>query len=75
MNLMSTETCGSPYQTAVYNLIYLLQYRVRKQVLQEPVHESKFRRVLLSTYEKTEQLEQAGDFKFSRAMKDLADLL
>ena len=73
----ATKALETQYSTVVYNLLYLLQYRVKRMYCQENVNEANFRRVLVKTYKKAKKMEIDKFLppKFSDAMKDLADLL
>lgn len=71
----STSKTETAYNTLVYNLLYLLQYRIRKLYAQESVNEHNFRNCLLRTYSKTVKMESDKFLppKFSAAVKDLID--
>lgn len=72
-----TKAVDTQYNTLVYNMVYLLQYRIRKFYTKESVNEHNFRHVLLKTYTKSVKLE-ASKFlppKFSEALEDLVDLM
>lgn len=72
-----TKQGESQYNTLIYNLIYLLQYRLRKFYTQEPCNETAFRHTLLKTYKKSTKMEQDKFIppKFSEAVKDFAQLM
>ena len=73
----ATKQLESTYNTLVYNLIYLLQYRVRKFYLDEPVNENTFKHVLRRALRKCTKMEQHkfASPKFSQALTDLSSLL
>lgn len=47
------------YTTLVYNLLYLLQYRVRKFYANETVNESNFKHTLLKTVNRCAKMEKS----------------
>ena len=61
------------YNTMVYNLMYLMQYRLRKFYAGEEVNEKNFESTLLTTFEKCKALEKGKLIKpmFSEAITDL----
>ena len=73
----ATRQLDETYNTLVYNLIYLLQYRIKRLYNSEVVSEKNFQKVLAKTFKKVQQLEghKYTPPRFSEAMKDLADLL
>jgi hypothetical protein len=73
----ATRNLDETYNTLVYNMIYLLQYRIKRLYNSEVVSEKNFQKVLAKTYDKIKQLEghKYTPPRFSEAMKDLADLM
>jgi hypothetical protein len=73
----ATRNLDESYNTLVYNMIYLLQYRIKRLYNSEVVSETNFQKVLAKTYDKVKQLEahKYTPPRFSEAMKDLADLM
>jgi hypothetical protein len=73
----ATRTLDETYNTQVYNLIYLLQYRIKRVYNSEVVSEKNFQKVLAKTYDKIKHMEahKYTPPRFSEAMKDLADLI
>jgi hypothetical protein len=69
----ATKAMDSQYNTQIYNLLYLLQYRIRKFYANEVVNENNFVNLLIKTYNKTIKLETSKYIppRFSEAMKDL----
>lgn len=65
------------YNTLVYNLLYLLQYRIKRLYTDDTVNERNYKKVLHRTYLKARHMERDKFIppKFSEAMKDLAGLL
>ena len=64
------------YNTLVYNLLYLLQFKVKKgydTTAAPELNEMNFRHLLLKTYQKAQKMEQTKCVlpKFSLAIKDL----
>jgi len=75
--VLSTREIETQYNTIVYNLLYLLQYRVRKLYSKQSINELNFQSALLKAYNKSVQIEKTivGPPKFSEALKDLAQLI
>jgi hypothetical protein len=73
----ATAVLERTYNTLVYNLIYLLQYRIKRLYNADVVSEKNFQKVLGKTFNKIKRMEtdKHSSPKFSEAMKDLADLL
>ena len=69
----ATKAMDSQYNTQIYNLLYLLQYRIRKFYANEVVNENNFVNLLIKTYNKTIKLETSKYIppRFSEAIKDL----
>ena len=65
------------YNTLVYNLIYLLQYRIKRLYNADVVSEKNFQKVLGKTFNKVKRMEADRHLspKFSEAMQDLAGML
>jgi hypothetical protein len=53
----ATSLIDGKYNTLVYNLLYLLQYRIRKFYKNETVNEHNFRTVFLKAASKAIKLE------------------
>jgi len=73
----ATAVLEKTYNTLVYNLIYLLQYRIKRLYNADVVSERNFQRVLGKTYNKCKRMEADRHLnpKFSEAMQDLAGML
>lgn len=73
----ATRHTESIYNTVVYNLIYLLQYRLRKVYRSEALNESNYQAVLIRAVRKLQRMERSkfAKPKFSEALTDLCDVL
>ena len=73
----ATKQLESTYNTLVYNLLYLLQYRLKKLYTSETVSETNFKHVMMRVVRKCAKLEQTKFAypKFSEAISDLCEVL
>jgi len=73
----ATKLMETSYNTLVYNLLYLFQYRIRKFYSNESINESNFRNIVLRSFQKAKKLEKSKflEPKFSVAVKDLISLM
>ena len=73
-----TVEADSAYNTLLYNLVYLLQFRLRKFYQgDESVNEGNFKKVLWKTFQKMNKMEsrKGRPPKFSGAVGDLIEVL
>jgi len=63
------------YQTLVYNLVYLLQLRLRKFYLNESLNEKTYLGILANLHSKIRNSETQEQTKFSEAIKDLMQVI
>ena len=73
----ATKQLETQYNTLVYNLLYLMQYRIRKLYNNQSFNEINFKHVLLKSYKKTLKMEEQKYIqpKFSEAIKDLIQII